>query len=75
MDLYLSRDGHSGGADHHRPRNGRMAAQTPFPEVSTKPAAMNERRAMVLVMLLSLGLWAIICALMIAVREVIMLIF
>jgi hypothetical protein len=52
-----------------------MAAQAPFPEVSTKSAAMNERRAMVLVMLLSLGLWAIICALMLAIREVIMLIF
>jgi hypothetical protein len=74
MDLYLSRNGR-GGADHHRPRNGRMAAQAPFPEVSTKSAAMNERRAMVLVMLLSLGLWAIICALMLAIREVIMLIF
>ena len=52
-----------------------MAALTPFPKVSPKPAAMNERRAMVLVVLLSLGLWAIICALMIAIREVIMLIF
>jgi hypothetical protein len=55
--LHRRRHRHRGGATHHDRRNGRVVALTPIREVATQQPPMSEKQAIVLILLLSLGLW------------------
>ena len=46
-----------------------MVALTPIREVSTQQPPMSEKQAIVLILLLSLGLWAIIWGLVVAIAD------
>lgn len=47
-----------------------MIALTPITEVSFQPRAMNDRQAIVLILLLSLGLWVLIWGIIVAIADV-----
>ena len=68
--LHRRRRRHRGGATHHDRRNGRVVALTPIREVATQQPPMSEKQAIVLILLLSLGLWAIIWGLVVAITDV-----
>jgi len=54
-----------GSGTRRDPRNG-MAALTPIKELSTQTQSMSEKQAIVMIVLLSLGLWALIWGLVVA---------
>jgi hypothetical protein len=68
--LHRRRHRHRGGATHHDRRNGRVVALTPIREVATQQPPMSEKQAIVLILLLSLGLWAMIWGLFAVIAHV-----
>ena len=66
---------HRGDAAHNDRRNGRLVALIPIEKVSTQPQPMSDRQAIVLVLVLSLGLWALIWGLVIAIQGLLMSLF
>jgi hypothetical protein len=58
------------GATHHDRRNERVVALTPIREVAAQQPPMSEKQAIVLILLLSLGLWATIWGLIVAIADV-----
>ena len=68
--LHRRRHRHRGGATHHDRRNGRVVALTPIREISTQLPPMSKKQAIVLILLLSVGLWATIWGLIVAIADV-----
>ena len=66
---------HRGDAAHNDRRNGRLVALIPIEKVSTQPQPMSDRQAIVLVLVLSLGLWALIWGLVITIQDLLMSLF
>jgi hypothetical protein len=69
---------HRGGSAHHDRRFGRVVPLKPITElteVSTQPPPMNEKQAIVLVVVLSVGLWALIWGLVIGLQALVTLLF
>ena len=62
-------DCYRGGGTHHDRRNGRMIALTTITEVLLQPTAMSDRQAIVLILLVSLGLWVAIWGLILAIVD------
>src|SRR5262249_39273989 len=58
---------HRGGAAHHH-RNGLLVPLRPIEEDLTPPPLMDERQAIALILVLSIGLWALIWGLIIALQ-------
>jgi len=52
-----------------------LVALIPIEKVSTQPQPMSDRQAIVLVLVLSLGLWALIWGLVIAIQGLLMSLF
>ena len=59
------------GSGTHRDRRNGMAALTPIKELSTQTQPRSGKQAIVLIVLLSLGLWALIWELVVAIMTLI----
>jgi hypothetical protein len=68
--LHRLRHCYRGGATYHGRRNGRVVALRPIREISAQPSPMSNRQALVLILLLSLGIWAIIWGLFAVIAHV-----
>ena len=69
--VHRLRHWHRGGGTHHNRFDGRVVALMPIKEVSIQLRPMSQKQAIVLIVLLSLGLWVLIWGLVVAIMTLI----